>query len=154
MKNLFIIVLLFSSSAFAQLECPDLSGAFRGSCVEVGKDGTTSTYDMLYEIQQTACEKMSIKILTYPDEWYVMNHFEFGKGMIEMEKNEPTTIYSGGIFIDSVFAATLLYVAYGEVDTVYTQYDRVKRANGDHLMIDQTSLGYRMTCDLPFVEVY
>lgn len=155
-KNLsaLIFVLSMGSLGFAQSECPNLNGAFRGSCVEVGKDGATTTYDMLFEVQQKECEQISIKILTYPDEWYVMNHFDLNKGLIEMEKTEPTTIYSGGIFVDSVFAATLLYVNGGEVDTVYTQYEKVKKGNGDHLLIDQTSLGYRMTCDLPFVEVY
>lgn len=154
MKQLiFTILTLFTIQAGA--ECPDLSGSFRGLCTSTESDGKVHQYDLQYDITQTKCERIEIKVIAYPDQWYVMEIYDLVQGLVQFDGDENIKIMSGGHFLDDSFAGTLIYhnVDEGSVDTVYNQYRKVSKNSISHLLLDQTSHGARMICDLPHINM-
>lgn len=154
MKFLFIFAsVLIATQAWA--ECPDLSGSYRGICTSTEHDGKVHQYDLQYDITQAKCERIEIKVLAYPDQLYVMEVYDMVQGLVQFDGDENIKIMSGGHFLDDSFAGTLIYhnVDEGSVDTVYNQYKRVSKNSIPHLLLDQTSHGARMSCDLPHINM-
>lgn len=136
-------------------QCPDLSGSFRGLCHEERKDGKKFQYDMQYDVLQNKCDKIEIKITTYPDEWSVMEIYDLTKELTQFDGGDNVQIISGGKFDDDSFAGTVLYVNTDEhtVDTNYNQYQKISKGGESYLKLDQTGHGVRMSCEMKFVEL-
>lgn len=139
----------------AWADCPNLNGSYRGICTSTESDGRVHQYDLQYDVTQTKCERIEIKVLAYPDQLYVMEIYDMVQGLVQFDGDENIKILSGGHFLDDSFAGTLIYhnLDEGSVDTVYNQYKKVWKNSVSHLLLDQTSHGARMSCDLPHINM-